>query len=320
MRERRDGVTMRELGREMQDWHLRQFEICPVVCEVRYISNRKFNDPFNESKHAPGFKRIGFIQSSTRVQAVESIHLVDAAGEKFQLWPFEITFYGLSHTMTGERTCVIGCESMPEQRHWIEYIEKLIEDKAHLSTERYVSWRERVISEAQSRAFKQFSAARNGSVDMESHVNAEAFRRARLINGKVFIDAEKAFHECAVSTELGQLALEVALMGDLMEELGLKVTGLQMDMFLEEIFRQRERRSGDDAELARELTELEVTSEANCVCVFVCVCVCVYVCMYVCVCVHIRMHASRTGGFGGRVRTHFQDSVRQPHLRAVRAD
>ena len=271
----------------MQDWHLRQFEICPVVCEVRYISNRKVSDPFNESKHAPGFKRIGFIQSSTRVQAVESIHLVDAAGEKFQLWPFEITFYGLSHTMTGERTCVIGCESMPEQRHWIEYIEKLIEDKAHLSTERYVSWRERVISEAQSRAFKQFSAARNGSVDMESHVNAEAFRRARLINGKVFIDAEKAFHECAVSTELGQLALEVALMGDLMEELGLKVTGLQMDMFLEEIFRQRERRSGDDAELARELTELEVTSEANCVCVFVCVCVCVYVCMYVCVCVCI---------------------------------
>ena len=71
---------MRELGREMQDWHLRQFEICPVVCEVRYISNRKVSDPFNESKHAPGFKRIGFIQSSTRVQAVESIHLVNAAG------------------------------------------------------------------------------------------------------------------------------------------------------------------------------------------------------------------------------------------------
>ena len=107
--------------------------------------------------------------------------------------------------------------------------------------------------------------ARNGSTDMEAHVNAEAFRRARLINGKVFIDAEKAFHECAVSTELGQLALEVALMGDLMEELGLKVTGLQMEMFLEEIIRQRERRSGDDAELARELTELEVDLDvSNC--------------------------------------------------------
>ena len=32
---------MRPLGLKANDWHLRQFEVCPATCELRYISNRK---------------------------------------------------------------------------------------------------------------------------------------------------------------------------------------------------------------------------------------------------------------------------------------
>ena len=102
------GLHSRSLGLQTSDWHLRQFEVCPAKCELRYISNRKLSpDDDTESQYAPGFKHIGFIQAHTRVKTVPTIETVNEFGEKLCLWPFEVTFCN-EEAMVGEKTCVIG--------------------------------------------------------------------------------------------------------------------------------------------------------------------------------------------------------------------
>ena len=144
LQRKRRATSLRPLGIEYKDWHLRQFEVCPTVCEVRYVSNRTNTDSGNESKHARGFKSIGFIQDTTKVVALECIELKDTNSEKVHIWPFELTFFQQFGTTADQgRTYVIGCESMPEQHHWVKFIQKCIDDKEHMSTTRYKDWCDR---------------------------------------------------------------------------------------------------------------------------------------------------------------------------------
>ena len=88
---RRGQSNLRPLGTDYKDWHLRQFEMCPAVCELRYVSNRISADSGPESKHAKGFKSIGFIQDTTKVAALDCIELRDSNSEKVHTWPFELS-------------------------------------------------------------------------------------------------------------------------------------------------------------------------------------------------------------------------------------
>jgi len=235
------GSHTRPLGKEAPDWHLRHFEVCPVVSELRYISNRKNSDPSTESRHAVGFKSLGFLQSTSTVKAIEKIELTDSNNEKFHLWPLEVSFFNLESTMAGERTFVIGCESMPEQLHWTKFIQKIIDNKESMSTERYQVWVAKRHSRKEDQALEHFNALRKGGgVSLEAHVNEEEFRKARIQNGKVFHDAEISFQNYSVETLGGVQVLEARVLVLVMHELGVDITSDQRDMLLADVFRQRD--------------------------------------------------------------------------------
>ena len=232
--------NVRPLGKEFSDWHLRQFEVCPVTCELRYISNRKHSDLGRESKHAPGFKSIGFIQSSTEVKALHVIELVDQSSQKVSLWPFEVSFFNVQETMVGERTVVIGCESIAEQLSWITYIEKLIADKDRMSTDRYLEWCDSRRSKREEQSLEIFNAMRkDGSLINKTCVNEDEYRKARIKNGKVFLDAIKYFQQYA-SVSAGHSILDVDYLVPIMHQLGLDIKPEQLDMLLDDILNQRD--------------------------------------------------------------------------------
>ncbi len=176
------------LGLEAKDWHLRHVEVCPVMCELRYISSRKPGpDDYFESKHAPGFKSIDFIQSHTCVQTVPMVEALDELGEKLVLWPFEVTFCD-EETMAGEKTYVFGCDSMNEQLSWEKKIKRIIDDKESMSDKRYRSYVEKIKNDEELETRRQSEDMHSSiATGLKKHVNIEVYRKARLANGKVMI-------------------------------------------------------------------------------------------------------------------------------------
>jgi hypothetical protein len=68
----------------------------------------------------------------------------------------QVTFHNEAATFCGERTVVLGFDSMPEQLHWVNFIQKIIKHKDNLSIDRYLAWREQSFSSQQEEKLKVY--------------------------------------------------------------------------------------------------------------------------------------------------------------------
>mmetsp|Transcript_11974 Transcript_11974/g.27646 ORF Transcript_11974/g.27646 Transcript_11974/m.27646 type:complete len:589 (-) Transcript_11974:214-1980(-) len=180
------------LGYSFQDWHHRLCEVCPNVAEFRYASKSQLdsNDP-SMSRHAPRMKRVGYIQASTEVNCGDKVEIQDfSTGEKLSLWTFEITFYNLESAFIGKRTFVFGHPQVSTRQSWIDFITSIIADKQRLSNDNYFSYLAKTLSITGE-------IWQNGYTE-HAGIDKNAWKKARLKNGKVFTDCEKVFRRFSV--------------------------------------------------------------------------------------------------------------------------
>eukprot|EP00960_Hanusia_phi_P074165 768173-Hanusia_phi.AAC.1 len=230
------------LGEQINDWHLRQFELCLHTCEFRYRSkSRDLGD--DESRFVPGMKSIGFIQAETEIDKGPTISTVDVdakTGQRLILYTITVLFSleDKISTAVGRSwvtySVVIGHDDHVERDRWYDAILKLIEEKRSMQ----LAWKLHLIQRNQESdsKHKTWEEARQGKLALT--INHKQHKTSRLRNGKVFQDLPGVFKKYAIHRNEWKTAHGVMRIQDVtsaLQDLGLNPPDWHAARMLEDL-------------------------------------------------------------------------------------
>jgi hypothetical protein len=129
-----------------------------------------------------------------------------------------------------------------------------------MSTRRYLEWCERQRSDKEVQAQVMFDALRRGVRPSAAHINNAEYRKARIKNGKCFLDANESFERYCIANANNVGVLEAELLLPILQELGIEISAEQMEMLIGDLIRQR--KHDENGDLA-DIDGIPVISEAE---------------------------------------------------------